>query len=375
MEFSYFYPRPNEDQQMIVDMVQGFASDELTRHAEQIDHDGKIESDLESQLAEMGLLGIPISEENGGAGFDFTSYVLALVELSKSSAATAMHVVNQTSLFLEPLSNNTEVHSAFVEVASGDARGALALCEDAGSWKPSTITMPCESMVLNGEKTGVLGAQDAQWLLVAAKENDALSFFVIECDRVGVELGKSSQRLGLRSLSSTSVKFANVAVTESDRVGASGEGASILEQIKVRGMAAVTAIACGLMAAGRDASALYATERRQFRRPIADFEAIRQRLASSVMGYGASMATLLSVARMIDEDVDATQLARIGKVMSSKAAIQATDDALQIYGGYGFSQEYPAERFYRDACCLGLLFGGNDSVTQDLAVAVIPQDH
>ncbi|MFT7618059.1 MAG: alkylation response protein AidB-like acyl-CoA dehydrogenase [Planctomycetota bacterium] len=374
MSQTHFHPAPTEDQAMILDLVSGFAKEELGPQGEAIDHDGVLPEALEEQLAEMGLLAIPISEGNGGAGFDFTSYALSLVELAKASATTAMHIVNQTNLFLEPMSEHAAGHQAFIDVASGTCRGALALNEDASSWLESSIQMDCSGMVLNGSKKWVEGAASANWLIVAAKDTDGLSFFVVDAARPGINIANGPSRLGFRTIPATDVTFSNVKVEEGDRLGPANGGGEILARIRRHGMTAATAVACGIMAAARDSAALYATERKQFRRAIANFEAIRQRLSSSEMGYGTGINMLLSCARMIDAGEDCTSLARIAKVVSSQNAVKATDDALQVYGGYGVSQEYPAERFYRDACCLGGLFGGNDGISQEIAVSILPAD-
>ncbi len=373
MKSTYFYPAPSEDQQMILDLVVGFAKDELTSLAEGIDHQGEIPQALQEQMAEMGLLAIPISEDNGGAGFDFTSYVLSLAEIAKASGTVAMHLANQTTFFLEPLAQFATGHRAFDEVASGGALGALALLEDAGSFAAEGIQTAVDGLKLSGQKSGVLGGEDAKWILVGAKEGDGISFFAFEKDRAGTHLSETSKRLGFRSLSSSTVTFEGVSLRDEDRVGQAGEGAAILAYLQTRGQVALTAIAAGIADAAGEAAAQYATERKQFRRAISEFEAIKQRLASSVLAHGASMSLLLSCSRMIDDGIPCDQLARVAKVTATSGAVEATDDALQVYGGYGFSQEYPAERFYRDACCLGVFLGGNDDSIQELAKTILPQ--
>ena len=373
MSSNYFHPGPGEDQQMILDLVTGFAGDELAPMAESIDHAAALPDELSGQLAEMGLLAIPIAEEKGGAGFDFTSYALSLVELARGSGTTAMHILNQTSFFLSPLSEGNCEHRAFAEVASGEARGALAAAEDTGSWLAEMSTTVSDSK-LSGTKTHVLGADDAGWLLVAATEGEGISLFALESSRAGITIGGTAGRLGCRSLRTSTVTFDGVAVSDEDRIGAVGQGNDILRAAETRAQVALACVAAGLSSAARDAAAQYATERKQFRRPISDFEAIRQRLASSELAYGSSMSLILSCSRMIDDGADAAQLARIARVTAVTGAVKATDDALQVYGGYGFSQEYPAERIYRDACSLGVMLGGNDAASQALAAAIIPAE-
>ena len=160
MSENYFYPGPGEDQQMILDLVTGFASDQLGPLAESIDHACALPEDLSGQLAEMGLLGIPIDEEKGGAGFDFTSYALALAELARGCGTVAMHIVNQTSYFLSPLSEGNCQHRSLAEVMSGQTSGALAAAEDGGSWSSSDLQTTMSEGVLSGSKAHVLGADD-----------------------------------------------------------------------------------------------------------------------------------------------------------------------------------------------------------------------
>ena len=373
MSSMHFYPGPSEDQAMILDLVSGFSKDVVAPLAEQMDHDGRVPADILAQLGEMGLYSIPIAEEDGGSGFDFTSHVLALVELARGSGSLAMHVTNQCDLFLAALASSGKGdHAAFAAVASGEAWGALALHEEEERWNQYSFTMSLVDGHLSGSRTWVAGAPGASWFLVPCGSGDELALCLVEASRSGVQVENIQGRLGFTAIPSATVHFDKVEIHDDDVLVRGTQAQELLGDMRCRGLVAHGAIACGLTAAAQDAAGQYAAERVQFRRPIAAFEAIRQRLASSELALGAGMSLVVAAGRALDDGKNPGVLPIIAKVEASRGARRAADDALQIYGGYGFSQEYPAERIYRDACSLTGSYGGNDALCQELALSVLP---
>ncbi|MEE9395008.1 MAG: acyl-CoA dehydrogenase family protein [Planctomycetota bacterium] len=374
----------DEDQKMILEMVAQLSSELLAPAADVIDRDEAIPANVRATLAESGLFGLRAPETFGGVDLDDSCYQFSLATLAHGSASVALDVLVQSSLLLEPLAKfalDDEGISAWAEsVVSGEARGALAWQESSNSLSNSDLKTELRTIdgeiQLSGVKNWVLGAPEADRFLVLAKEGDYSSWFMVAADAAGVEIGKKRTRLGMRGISVAAVEFTNVAIAESNRIGTVGNGKEILEFISCRAQVGLVALATGLIAAARDAAAQYATERRQFKRPIADFEAIREKLAGAESAHASAASLLASCARLSDggggHDRKRLHFGMAARIQATDLAMKVADDALQTFGGYGYSQEYPVERFYRDARYLALAFGGNDPIRLRLARSILP---
>ncbi|MCB9831246.1 MAG: acyl-CoA dehydrogenase family protein [Planctomycetes bacterium] len=378
MSLHYLFPALNEDQRMILDSVEVFCAGELIGRAESIDHAAEIAPEVLEQIAELGLLAICIPEEQGGAGFDQASYHAALIEMARASATCALHVVLQCSGFLEPIARGGCAEtSVFEAAATGTAMAALAAFEGEGGFDAAaisaTLTERDGKLVLDGVKENVVGPADASEFLVFAREGAGISAVVVPADAAGLVLGAPLDRLGMRGVAARSLRFDGLELPMSRRVGLAGEAAGLLEETATRLMIALASIGVGIMQAARDCGARYATERQQFRRPIADFEAMRERLATAEIGQAAVLNLVFSAARGLDEGADVAQLARIAKTLAGEFAMKAADDVLQVYGGYGYSQEYPAERLYRDARYVALALGGDAATRCAIAARILPE--
>lgn len=377
MNANYLFPPLGEDQRMILDSVQVFCAGELIGRAEAIDHAASFPPEVLEQVAELGLLAIAIPEDLGGAGFDQVSQQAALIEMAEASAACALHVALQSAGFLEPVAHGgCKDESIFAAVATGDRSGALAAFEGEGGLGSSgietTVSEVGGKLVLDGTKKHVLGGVAAEDFLVFAREGEGLSAVLVPGDADGLVRGESVERLGMRGVSSCSLRFEKVSVPIARRVGAAGAAEGLLAMVATRLALSLASIGVGLMRAAGKAAAQYSTERRQFRRPISDFDAMRERLASAEIGQAAVFNLVMSAARGLDEGADVAQLALIAKTLAGEFAMKAADDAIQVYGGYGYSEEYPVERIYRDARYLAVALGGDAVARRAIAAGILP---
>lgn len=373
----YFAPALSDDQNMILDSVREFATSVVAPQRESIDQSSQLNADVLTQLAELGLLAIPIPEEAGGAGFDQVAYLSSIETLSSACPALGLHVAIQTSLFLEPLASwgCEGGEQALMDVAMGNAKACIAM-DDAGmAFDLKSLTAAVSNkdgaMVLNGTKDLVLGGDEASWGLIAAKEDDQASFFLVNLDQATVKRDPSPLRLGMRGIGTAKIHFKDCPIEERFRLGTKADGKNIAGRIRSSFALAITAMAAGISSKARDLASVYASERKQFGRAIAGLEAIRAKIASTEIAYTTALNLYLSGARLLDEGKDAQGIARVAKVVASEAAMKACDEALQTYGGYGYSEEYPIESFYRDARYLALAMGGNQILRLDMADRIL----
>ena len=276
----------DEDQKMILEMVEQLSSEMLAPAAESIDHEESIPAEIREALAESGLFGLRAPESFGGVELDDTTYQFSLATLAHGSASVALDVLLQSSGVIEPLAkfgaDNSDLASWAETLVGGESRGALAWQEESNSLDvahlSAEILQEGGKTVLRGTKQYVLGATDADRFLVLAKEGDGCSWVVVEATE-NVKVGDTFTRLGMRGVNAATVTFEDVVVEDALRLGAAGQGEPVFRYVISRMQTGIVALATGLIAAARDAAALYSTERHQFERPISDFEAIREKLA------------------------------------------------------------------------------------------------
>ncbi|MCA9321025.1 MAG: acyl-CoA dehydrogenase family protein [Planctomycetes bacterium] len=369
----YLAPAPAEEQKMILDTVADLARDLVAPMAAKIDEDGAMPLELHEALAESGLLAIAIAEEDGGSGFDQQSRVLALAELASASGGCALHLWNQGILGLETLvaaGGKTE----FVQnVAMGEASLALAWFEAGDHLDPAACDTVFENGRIDGTKVRVLGGDQADFFCVVAREGDAASLFLLPADRSGLQRGDPARRMGMRPVGAADVVLNGVAVGDEDRLGQAGAAGTILSRVMVCARLGLAAIGAGIARAARDEATRYASERVQFGRPIAELQAVQERLSRTEEAWSGSIALAMTAARLLDAGEDAAQVARLAYVRAAESALVAADDALQVFGGYGYSREYPVERIYRDARYLGCALGGVDRARLEIARAILPK--
>jgi butyryl-CoA dehydrogenase len=353
------------EQKLLRDTARDVATKEILPRAAEIDRGHAFPHAIVSRLGELGLLGVAVPETWGGAGMDTVSYALALEEISRACASCGVIMSVQNSLVCGPLARSgTDAQRArwLPDLATGKKIGAFALSEpEAGSDAASLRTTALRKgagWVINGTKNFITNAPVASVLLVAASTEPKLgargiSVFLVPTDAAGVTLGKPDDKLGIRGAVSSQVFFADCAVGEDALLGAEGEGFKIAMAALDGGRIGIAAQAVGIARAAFEDATRYALERKTFGQPIADHQAIQFKLADMCTEIDAARMLLWRAAAKKDSTADAggryTTEAAMAKLFASEVANRAAKEGLQIFGGYGYLADFPAERHFRDA--------------------------
>ncbi|HUS69372.1 MAG TPA: acyl-CoA dehydrogenase [Anaerolineae bacterium] len=350
-----------EEQQMIRDMVRDFAENEIRPIAAQIDKDGQFPAKNFKRMGELGLLGLPWPEQYGGAGGDTVCYAIATEEISRACGSHGLSYAAHISLGSSPIylfGTEEQKKKYLVPLAKGQAIGALGLTEpeagsDAGSTK-TTAVLDGNQWVINGAKSLITNGPIAQTVIVVAKTDPSsrgsrgISTFIVETDRPGFSVGKIEEKMGLKGSPTSQLFFEDCRIPKDHLLGKEGDGFKQILEVLDGGRISIGAMAMGLGQAALEAAIAYARERHQFGRPIADFQAVQWMIADAATRLEAGRLLLLKAACLEDEGRTFTKEAAMGKLFASEAAELACYNALQIHAGYGYTKDYPVERFYRD---------------------------
>jgi hypothetical protein len=324
--------------------------------------------DLLPKLAALGLLGIQVPETYGGSGQSTLSYCLCIEELARVDPSIALSVAAHNGLcvaHLKAFANDTQKQEYLPGLTSGERLGAWGLTEaNAGSDAAAmrTQAVPAGSdWVLNGSKQFITHGRIGGTMVVMAVTDRAagprgISAFVVPHGHPGMTPGKKENKLGMRASDTSEVIFQDCRVPRGGMIGAPGEGFQQAMQILDAGRIGIAALAVGLAQGAYDAARRYALERRQFGRPIAEFQAIRWKLADMATRIEAARLLTYRAAWMRDEQTSRTSTeSSIAKLYASEIAVRAAEECVQIHGGYGFVKDYPAEKFFRDVklCTIG----------------------
>jgi butyryl-CoA dehydrogenase len=350
-----------DEQQLIRDAVREFAETEVTPIAAELDRDHRFPSELLPKLAEMNLMGMPYPEKEGGAGADYVSYVIAIEEISRACASTGIIVSAHTSLATWPIfkfGTQAQKDQYLHDMASGRRLGAFALTEpgagtDAGAGT-ATATAHANGYALNGSKMFITNAPFADVYIVFAKTDPergtrGMSAFIVEKDTPGFSVGEAEHKLGIRGSSTPPVYFADCRIPNEALLGGEGDGFKIAMQTLDGGRIGVSAQALGIAQAALDASIAYAKERVQFGKPIANLQAIQWMIADMAMEVDAARLLVYRAASCVDNGRPYSTEGAMAKLFASETATRVTGKAIQIHGGYGYTESYPVERNYRDA--------------------------
>jgi alkylation response protein AidB-like acyl-CoA dehydrogenase len=356
-----------EEQQMIQAAARDFAQSQIVPVAAELDATGEFPSDTIAQMGELGLMGIEVPEEYGGAGMDPLCYALALIEISAADAShgTIMSV-NNTLYCHGILKYGTEEQKQkYVRpVAAGEVIGAYALTEPQSGSDASN--MRCRAVlsedgshyVINGKKSWITSGPVAKYIMLFAmtdpdKGPKGVSCFMIDTEREGFLRGKTEPKLGIRASATCEIEFENYQVPVEDLLGVEGEGFKMAMGVLDAGRIGIAAQATGIARAAYEASVEYARERQAFGRPIGGFQMIQAKIADMRTRLEAATHLTLGAAwkkqnaRGTGERY--TLQASMAKLFASEAAMWITHQALQIHGGMGYSKELPVERYFRDA--------------------------
>jgi len=349
-----------EEQRMIRDMVRDFAENEIAPIAAEIDEAGRFPEEVVEKMAELQLMGLPWPEEYGGAGGDNLSYALAVEEISRASGSLGIAYAAHISLCSAPIylfGNEEQKKKYLVPLARGEWLGALGLTEpeagsDAGGIK-TTAFLDGDEWVINGTKRFITNGSIADVLVITAKTDPekgtrGISSFIVEKGAPGFIPSKDEAKMGLKGSITSELLFEDCRVPQENLLGKRDQGFKQMLTILDGGRISIGAMALGLGRAALEASITYAKERHQFGRPIAEFQAIQWMIADATTELDAARLLIYQAAYLEDQGKRFTKEAAMAKLFASEAAERACFNAIQIHGGYGYSQEYPVERFYRD---------------------------
>ncbi len=357
--------------------VRAFAEGQLAPVAEQLDREGRFPAELVQAAAELGLLGIPLPESAGGSGFDTVAYAIAIEELARVDSSFAITVAAHTSLGTMPIhlfGNEQQKQRWLDDLASGRGLGAFGLTEagagsDAGATR-TTARLDGGEWVIEGSKMFITNAGTPLSKLVtitARTGPDEVSNIVVENGTAGYDQSQPLKKMGWRSSDTRELTFTGCRVPEQNLLGPRGEGFRQFLEILDGGRISVAALGLGMAQGAFEMGLSYARQREQFGRPIGSFQAIQFKLADMATEVEAARNLVYKAAWLKDQGRPFAQQAAIAKLYTGELARRACNESLQIHGGYGFMDEYPISRFYRDAKVLEIGEGTNE--VQRLVIA------
>ena len=373
-------------QKMVRDTARKFAKEEVAPLAADMDKAGKFRMELVGKMAELGFLGVAFPEEYGGGGMDYQCYAIIIEELSAVCASTGVVVSAHSSLCCDPIyKNGTEEQKKkyLVPLASGKLRGCLGLTEpqagtDAGNQK-TTAVLDGNEWVLNGSKIFITnGGPAGVCVAIAATDKAAahkgLSAFIVPADAKGYKVAKEEHKLGIRASSTAELVFDECRIPKENLLGTPGEGFKIALQTLDGGRIGIAAQALGIARGAMEHAVAYAKERVQFGQSISSFQAIQWKLADMATEIDAARLLVMRAAWMKDQGLkNFGKESAMAKLFASDVAMKATREAIQVFGGYGYVDEYPVERFYRDAK-ITEIYEGTSEVQRIVIARAVLQD-
>ncbi|MER6085451.1 acyl-CoA dehydrogenase family protein [Streptomyces sp. NPDC001833] len=357
-----------ETQRDIRAMAAEFVDAEIVPYARDWDRDERVDPKIVRRLGELGFLGLMIPESYGGVDADMLSYVLVTEELGRGDSSVRGIVSVSLGLVTKTIASHGSEEQKqhwIPQLVSGDALGCFALTEPGTGSDAASLTTRAvrdgDAWVINGTKMFITNGTWAKVALTFARTDETgITAFLVPTDTPGFTSREIHGKLGLRGQATAELVFDNVRLPDSARLGEIGKGLGIALGALSRGRISVAAGAVGLAQAALDAAVLYATEREQFGKPIASFQLVQELLADSAVDVQASRLLTHQVARMADAGVGPKQYATdasAAKYHASETAVRVSNNCLQVFGGYGFIDEYPAGKYLRDARVLTLYEG------------------
>lgn len=351
----------SEDHVMMRKMVRDFAENECAAGAEERDEKEEFPGEIWKKLCELGLAGITFPEEYGGVGADYLSYAIAVEELSRVDASVGVTVSAHASLCANPIyifGNEEQKKKYLTPLASGEKMGAFGLTEPmAGSDASGTRTTAVRDVddyIINGTKIFITNAYEADTYVVTAqmdksKGNKGIAAFIMEKGMPGFSFGKKEKKMGIRSSATYELVFENVRVPAANLLGKEGEGFKVAMVTLDYGRIGIASQALGIAQGAYEQALNYSKERVQFGKPIAYLQANSFKLADMATRIQAARLLVYEAAYLATNKLPVSKAAAMAKLFASETAMWVTTEAVQIFGGYGYTREYPVERMMRDA--------------------------
>jgi len=356
----------SEEQLQIQSIAREFAQKRIAPVAAEFDKSGQFPLDNILEMGKLGLMGIEVPTEYGGAGMDSISYALAMIEIAAADCAHSTIMSVNNTLYCNGLlkfGNEEQKKKYVTPIASGEAIGAFALTEpqsgsDATAMRCRAVRQADGSFVINGKKSWITSGPVAKYILLFAmtdpdKQARGITAFMIDTDRAGFHRGKTEPKLGIRASATCEIEFADYRAQPDEVIGESGHGFKIAMGVLDAGRIGIASQAVGLARAAYEATLEYARERKAFGQAIGSFQMIQQKIADMKCKLDAALILTLRAAWAKQEAAKTggrfSTEAAVAKLTASEAAMWITHQAVQIHGGMGYSKEMPLERYFRDA--------------------------
>ncbi len=357
----------NEEQSQIKYSIREFAESEIKPHVMEWDESQRFPIELRPKLAELGLLGVLFPEEYGGAAMGYVEYATIIEEISRVDGSVGLSVAAHNSLcsnHIYMFGSEAQKQKYLTPLAQGESFGAWGLTEaQAGSDASGTRTNAIRSnggWKVNGSKNFITHAISCETLVAVAvtdksKGNKGISAFIFDKTMDGFRSDKKENKLGMRASETASVVFEDCYVPQENLLGSEGEGFTQAMQILDGGRISIAALSVGIAQGAYEAAVKYAKERQQFGRPIAEFQAIQFKLADMATQIECARLLTLQAAALKDAGKKVTQKSAMAKLYASEVAVRVSEESVQIHGGYGYTKDYPAEKYWRDSklCTIG----------------------
>lgn len=356
-----------ENQKMVQQVARDFAQNEIKPVVMKYDESQEFPHDIIQKLGELGFMGVIFPQEYGGAGLGYLEYVTIIEEISKIDPSIGLSIAAHNSLcsnHIYTFGNEEQKRKYLPDLAAGKKIGAWALTEpvsgsDAGGMQ-TTAALQGNRYALNGSKNFITHGSVGSVTVVMAitdksKGKRGISALIVENDTPGFIVSKKENKLGMRCCDTSALAFDNCLVPKENLIGSEGDGFRQALAVLDGGRISIAALALGIAQGALDASLKYAKERHQFGKPIGEFQAIQWKLAEMATQIEAARLLTYRAAFLKNQGKDVTRESAMAKYFASEVAVQATNEAVQIHGGYGFIKDFPVEKLYRDVklCTIG----------------------
>jgi len=358
-----------ENQAMIAQMVRDFGQQHIKPHMMRWDESQEFPREVFRQLGELGLMGVLVPQQYGGSGFGYQEYVTAIAELSKIDGSIGLSMAAHNSLCTGHIlqhASEEQKHKSLPRLASGEWLGAWGLTEpntgsDAGNMRTTAVLDASgEYYVLNGAKNFITHGKSGDVAVVIARtgevgDSHGMTAFIIERNTPGFAAGRKEDKLGMRASETTELIFTDCKVPVENVIGKVGDG--FVQSLKVLdgGRISIAALSLGIAQGAYEAALQYSKERYQFNQPISNFQGIAFKLADMATEIEAASLLTYRSAAMKDQGLNVNRESAMAKLYASEVAVRTANEGVQIFGGYGYTKDYPAEKYYRDAklCTIG----------------------
>jgi len=372
----------SEEEEMFRDVVRAFAEDEVRPRVMEMEKASKIAPDLIPKYFDLGLMGIEVPEEYGGAGGSLFMVTLAVEEISKVDASAAIVCDVQNTLVNYPINRygTSEQKLKYLPMLTSDTVGAYALSESGSGSDAFGLSARAEKKgdrwILNGQKLWITNGAEAGVFVIFANANPSAGYkgitaFIVERGFTGFAVGKKEDKLGIRASSTTELLLDNCEVPEDNVLGPVGQGYKIAIETLNEGRIGIGAQMIGVAQGALSATISYLNERKQFGKSLSEFQAIQFQVAQAATELEAARLMVYNASRLKDAGRDIAREGAMAKLLSSQVCERVTSLCVELFGGYGYTKDYPVEKYYRDAKIGAIYEGTSNMQLQTIAKAIL----